>query len=374
MTHRVLVFGGGQLGQMLARAGKAINVDVTCMDEHPDACAGRAGKLICGKYTDPATVQEALANVTVATAEWENVPEETLRMAESAGKKVRPSPDIFAIARDRCNEKKLAGALGIPRAQSWNIQNLHELTEAWNALERLGATHGLIKRRTGGYDGKGQKTVRGIQDALDACEHFGWENLILEEHILFGAECSLISARSATGEIRHYPLTKNEHREGILWTSTARPRDGDLKLQHTAEYIANNILRQLSYIGILAMEFFLRRDGKLILNEIAPRVHNSGHWTIEGAETSQFENHLRAILGMPLGLTDARGFAGMVNIIGQLPPMEELRKRVPRAYVHLYGKEPRPGRKLGHITICCETGWKRDETLSEITRLYEPAL
>lgn len=208
----------------------------------------------------------------------------------------------------------------------------------------------IIKTRRFGYDGKGQSRVKSASDATAAWECLGELPLIGEQWIQFDREVSIIAVRSREGEIAFYPIAENEHRNGILAISQSRPND---PMQAKAEDYARRILEELQYVGTMGIEFFQRGD-ELLANEIAPRVHNTGHWTIEGAVTSQFENHLRAILGLPLGSTAARGYSLMINCIGTLPNTTDVLK-IPGVHLHLYGKDPKPGRKIGHITFCAES-------------------
>ncbi|MGQ9904735.1 MAG: 5-(carboxyamino)imidazole ribonucleotide synthase, partial [Anaerolineae bacterium] len=224
--------------------------------------------------------------------------------------------------------------------------------DSWEGLLDAARQIGLpavLKTRRFGYDGKGQRLLRSADDLAPAWLALGSTPLILEQFVPFDRELSLLAARNTTGQIAFYPLIENHHREGILRMSIAPAPALDTQTQRQAQEHAQRLLERLDYVGVLAIEFF-QRGGQLLANEMAPRVHNSGHWTIEGARASQFENHLRAILGWPLGDTSAVGHCAMLNIIGDLPdPAVAL--SVPGAHLHLYSKSPRPGRKLGHITL-----------------------
>lgn len=311
--------GGGQLGRMLALAGAPLGIRMRFLDPAPDACAGAVGELLVGPYDD-ATLLDRLAEGAVAvTYEFENVPPE-------AARRVGALPDAQALeqGQDRLLEKELFRRLGIPTAR-------------FGALEEVGAP-ALVKSRRLGYDGKGQRLVQEVGP-------IGQDELA-EELLDFDRELSIVAVRGRDGETRFYPLVENEHRGGILAVSRAPAPDAP---QAEAEEIATALLDELDYVGVLALELF-EVDGTLLANEFAPRVHNSGHWTIDGAVTSQFENHLRAILGLPLGDTSAVAPSVMLNLVGSTPPLERL-LRLPRAHVHLYGKAARPGRKLGHVTL-----------------------
>ena len=311
--------GGGQLGRMLALAGAPLGVRLRFLDPAPDACAGDVGELIVGRYDDPELLDRLAAGADAVTYEFENVP-------VAAARRVHAVPDARALehAQDRLVEKELFRRLGIPTAR-------------FGTVEETGLP-ALVKSRRLGYDGKGQRMI-------DADAELAGEELA-EEVVSFERELSVLAVRGRGRETAFYPPVENEHRGGVLAVSRS-PATG--APQREAEEIARQLLDELDYVGVLAVELF-EVGGGLLANEFAPRVHNTGHWTIEGAETSQFENHLRAILGLPLGAVEARGSAVMVNLVGGIPPLERV-LRVPGARVHLYGKEPRPGRKLGHVTL-----------------------
>ncbi len=322
MTSVVGCIGGGQLGRMLALAGAPLGLRMRFLDPAPDACAGAVGELVVGAYDDPACLDRLADGADVVTFEFENVPVE-------AARRVAVVPDMRALelGQDRLVEKELFRRLGIG-------------TAPFGTLEDVGVP-ALVKSRRLGYDGKGQRTVDSPGEIIG-------ENELVEGIVPFDRELSIVGVRGRDGATAFYPLTENEHRGGILATSRA-PASGAGALQGEAEEIARRLLDELGYVGVLAVELF-DVGGRLLANEFAPRVHNTGHWTIEGSVTSQFENHLRAILGLPLGPTEALGSAILVNLVGAVPPLEEL-LAVRGAHVHVYGKEPRPGRKLGHVTI-----------------------
>ena len=319
MTALVGCIGGGQLGRMLALAGARLDVRLRFLDPAADACAGAVGELVVGAYDDPPSLERLADGADVVTYEFENVPVQAARSVDAV-----PSGRALELGQDRLVEKELFRRLGIAPA-------------AFGSVEEVGLP-ALVKSRRFGYDGKGQRVV-------ETTEALGVDELA-EAIVPFDRELSIVAARGSDGSTVFYPLTENEHRGGILAVSRAPARDAP---QAAAERIAAKLLDDLDYVGVLAVELF-DVGGELLANEFAPRVHNSGHWTIDGAETSQFENHLRAILGLPLGSTAAQGEAVMVNLVGSLPPLEHL-LAVPGAHVHVYGKEPRPGRKLGHVTL-----------------------
>jgi 5-(carboxyamino)imidazole ribonucleotide synthase len=349
------ILGGGQLGRMLALAGIPLGLDFAFLDPSADAPSAELGRHFVAPYDD-ADALDALAHaVDVITYEFENVPGAVAGRLQRAAP-VFPPPAALAVSQDRLEEKRLFERLGIPTAA---YEAVATAEEAAGAAERLGAP-ALLKTRRMGYDGKGQARVATPAEAAEAFAALGGRPCLLEALVPFEREVSAIAARASDGEVCFYPLCQNEHRDGILWRSVA-PAEGERAAAAAFEAV-RAVMEHLEYVGVLAVEFF-DVGGGLLANEMAPRVHNSGHWTIEGAETSQFENHLRAVAGMPLGATDARGHSVMLNILGEAPdPAAVL--AVPGAHLHLYGKGPRPGRKLGHVTVRAD----RREDLAEAER------
>ncbi len=346
MSMRIGVLGGGQLARMLALAGYPLGLEFVFLCPVRDACAAPLGEHLRADFEDGAALQRLAAKVDRVTYEFESVPAATVEYLE--GKvPVYPPPRALAVARDRLHEKSLCNELGIETAPFMAVDGPEDLRQA---VETIGLP-AILKTRTLGYDGKGQQRLHEASGLDAAWEGIGGAAAILEGFVPFEREVSLVAVRSLSGEMAFYPLSENRHDAGILRLSTSLPDD---PMQGLAEDYARRLLEHLEYVGVLAIEFF-QRDGRLLVNEMAPRVHNSGHWTIEGAVTSQFENHLRAILDLPLGSTALVGRPGMVNLIGELPDIGEV-LRMPEAHLHLYGKAPRPGRKLGHITACTEDG------------------
>jgi 5-(carboxyamino)imidazole ribonucleotide synthase len=338
---KVGVLGGGQLARMLAQAGRPLGVEFIFFCPDPHACAAPLGEHYCAGFDDESTLARLAEQVDIVTYEFENVPLQAVRFL-SERVSVQPPTAALAVAQDRLHEKHRFHALDIPTPAYEAVDNLQGLHRA---VGQIGLP-AILKTRTQGYDGKGQAVLRTPQDLALAWEQLGVVPAIVEAQVPFEREISIIAIRSVNGESVFYPVSENYHREGTLRLSLSRSGDA---LQPIAESYARRILESLDYVGALALELF-QVDGRLLANEIAPRVHNSGHWTIEGADTSQFENHLRAILGWPLGSIAMTGSAAMVNLIGTLPPEEEL-LAVPGAALHLYGKSARPGRKLGHVTL-----------------------
>jgi 5-(carboxyamino)imidazole ribonucleotide synthase len=348
------IVGAGQLGRMLALAGYPLGLDFLCLDPARDAPAGQVAPLLTGAFTDRALLAELARRCEVVTFDWENVPVASLRAMQRGARSARIAPPVAALAcgQDRVSEKRLFAQLAIPTTRWRAVDSRGELDAAIAAL----GLPGVLKTRRFGYDGKGQALLRTRADAARAFERLGNAPLLYEEWVSFDCEVSVIGARGARAEVVVYPLCGNVHGAGIL-RMTCAPY-GPRGWQQQAERYLRRVLAHFGYRGILTLEFFVRA-GKLIANEMAPRVHNSGHWTIEGAATSQFENHLRAILGLPLGSTRALGHSAMINLIGRIPPRARL-LALEGVHLHDYGKQPRPGRKVGHCTVVEPTAARRD--------------
>ena len=353
------IVGAGQLGRMLALAAYPLGEKVLFLDRDAATPGGQVGPTLCGEFTDRRCLRELARRSDVLTFDWENISVESLR---ALGPSARIAPPLRALAtsQDRLAEKRLFERLDIPTTRYAPVGSRAALSRA---IRRIGLP-GVLKTRRFGYDGKGQAVLRSADDADRAWAVLGGSPLIYEEFIPFDFEVSILGARSARGEIAIYPLNCNLHSEGIL--RLTRAPWGPPALQRRAAAHLRRMMEYFRYVGVLNIEFFLRR-GLLIANETAPRVHNSGHWTIEGAQSSQFENHIRAILGWPLGGTAMRGHAAMINLIGMLPDREPLLAR-PGLHWHDYGKAPRPGRKLGHVTVIAATAAARDRSARQVLR------
>jgi len=328
---------------MLGIAGVSLGKKFVFVDPNPEAGAKSVGQLIVGDYDDEVSLRALAEACEVVTYEFENVP---LRAAEMLDELVplRPSPRALELMQDRLSEKRLFEYLHIPAAAFIPADSEDELRAAASDL----GLPVVVKTRREGYDGKGQRVVRDSAELDGLWAELGEVPLLVEAFIDFDRELSVIGVRAEDGDSKFYPLTENTHRDGILRVSVA-PADVSAETQAEGEEIAASIMEALGYVGVLSVELF-EKDGILAANEMAPRVHNSGHWTIEGADTSQFENHLRAILGLPLGSTAPRGVSAMVNLIGELPTSSDV-LAIEGAHLHLYDKTPRSGRKLGHVTI-----------------------
>jgi 5-(carboxyamino)imidazole ribonucleotide synthase len=341
---RVGVLGGGQLGRMLALAGYQLGIQFRFFDPKSGAPVGQIGELVAAEYDDYAALENFLADVDVVTYEFESIPLSTVSFIEQRVK-VYPPAKALETAQDRLLEKQLFQRLGIPTPTFAPVDSIADLNAA---LSRTGLP-AILKTRRMGYDGKGQEVIRTDDDVSSAWERLGGVPLILEKRIPFDHELSVIGVRDLTGRQVFYPPVENVHREGILRKSTvpagwATPETSALAIDY-----CGRIMTTLDYVGVLALELF-ELGGTLLANEIAPRVHNSGHWSIEGSDTSQFENHLRAVVGLPLGRTALRGVSVMLNIIGHIPPPERV-LQVEGAHLHLYGKAATEKRKVGHVTL-----------------------
>lgn len=329
---------------MLALAGYPLGLRFRFVDPVAEAPAGQLAELVQGDYADEATLGRFTEGLELITYEFENVPVSTAtRLAQRLP--VYPPPAALEVAQDRLAEKTFFQGLGIPTPLFYAVQTQNDLLDG---LERTGFP-ALLKTRRLGYDGKGQKLLHSPNDLETAWLQLGGQPLILEAFVPFERELSILAVRSRSGQVAFYPLVENHHEGGILCKSLAPAPATPARLQHEAERLALRVMEKLDYVGVLAIELF-EVGGVLWANEMAPRVHNSGHWTIEGAETSQFENHLRAVLGLPLGSTAARGHSAMLNLIGQRPNTAQVLE-IPGAHLHWYGKAVRPGRKVGHITL-----------------------
>jgi 5-(carboxyamino)imidazole ribonucleotide synthase len=345
-ARRVGILGGGQLGRMLGLAGIPLGLRFVFLDPAPDACAGVAGELLQAEFSDAEAARELAGLVDVATFDFENVPESTARALQEACP-LYPAPNALGAGQDRALENELLTSLNIRVPAYHKVSSRTDLLEG---LENLGYP-AVLKTRRLGYDGKGQAILRDPEDRERAWQKLGDSDLVLEKFIAFDAECSLLAVRGLDGDTRIWPLTRNVHSNGILKLSLPGVFDDPVQLK--AEGQMRAMLEHFDYTGVLTMEFFLL-GGELLVNEFAPRVHNSGHWTIDGSTCSQFENHLRAITGLPLGETDMTAHSLMFNWIGEMPDRRQI-MAIPGVHWHDYGKSPRPGRKIGHATLTAES-------------------
>ena len=338
------ILGGGQLGWMLGLAARTLDVDVRFLDPSPDATAASVGPLTVAALDDVPAILTFAEGADVVTYEWEGVPASTVTALLAAGHVVHPGVDPLETSQDRLVEKARLAALGIPVAPHAAVDDRASLDAAVAAI----GLPAILKTRRGGYDGKGQVVLRSTDDLADAYDDLAAAGpLILEGFVPFDREVSVIGVRGRDGAVRAWPLATNVHRDGILRVS--RVAGDDPELERRAIEHVTRLMDDLDHVGVLTLELFVVGDD-LVANEFAPRVHNSGHWSIEGAATSQFENHVRAVVGLPLGATEANGAIAMVNCIGRLPESAVVAP-ITGATLHDYGKTPRRGRKVGHITV-----------------------
>jgi 5-(carboxyamino)imidazole ribonucleotide synthase len=346
---RVGVLGGGQLGRMLAIAGYQLGIEFRFFDPNSGAPVGQIGELIAAGYGEHDALKGFLDGLDVVTYEFESIPLSTVRFV---AERVRVFPPVAALetAQDRLLEKSLFQELGIPTPTFAPVESLDDLR---SAATRIGLPV-VLKTRRMGYDGKGQVVIRDASSVDDAWKQLRGSPLLVEKYVPFQHEISVIGVRDPAGREVFYPPIENLHREGVLRRSIAPAPSATAKVAALAIEYCRRLMDRLEYVGVLALELF-SVDGALLANEMAPRVHNSGHWTIEGAETSQFENHLRAILSLPLGATTPRGKSVMLNIIGHIPPARTV-LAVEGAHLHVYGKAPTEKRKVGHVTVVAQGG------------------
>lgn len=344
------ILGGGQLGRMLTMAAARLGFDVTILEPEPDSPASRvAARTLEARYEDVEALKTLAATCDVVTFEFENVPAEVVERLKMLGALAAPGERPLAVAQDRVNEKEFFKAQGIATADFAPVATAADIAAAIPRIGGSGGGRALLKTRREGYDGKGQTWVEGAADAEAAFARIGAKPAILEAAVPFVRELSVIAARSRTGEIACYPLGENHHEGGVLRTTHA-PAKVSEATKAQAEAIARKTLEALDYVGVIGVELFELSDGSLKVNEFAPRVHNSGHWTLDGCEVDQFEQHIRAVAGWPLGKTDALAQVEMLNLLGEEADDWLALAADPSARVWLYGKrEARAGRKMGHV-------------------------
>ncbi len=346
-TSRIGILGGGQLGRMLALSAARMGLDVVIFDPEPDCPASRvAAETVTAAYEDLDAVATFAASVDAVTYEFENVPAETAAAAAKHAP-LRPGAMALDVAQDRLTEKTF---LNDHDAATVAFRPVSTLQELQTAISELGLP-AILKTRRFGYDGKGQAVIREMADAEDALAAMKGQPAILEAFADFTHELSIVAARGLDGEVRAYPLSENRHSDGILRESLAPAQVSD-DTRATALGMATRVLDALDYVGVMGMELFALKDGSLLVNEIAPRVHNTGHWTQDACTVCQFEQHIRAVAGWPLGDPAPHASARMVNLIGHDADAWEDWLKTPNAVLHLYGKrETREGRKMGHVNV-----------------------
>jgi 5-(carboxyamino)imidazole ribonucleotide synthase len=359
------VMGGGQLGRMFAIAARRMGYRVHVFTPEEDSPAGQFADLTrVADYTDEAAVRRFAEGVDVVTFEFENIPVETAEWCARDGE-VHPTGSVLHIAQNRLREKNFFASAGIPVAPFRAVRSAHELSLA---IEQIGRP-AILKTAAFGYDGKGQQTITAREDFEEIWSASSADELILEGVIDFEKELSIIIARGADGAMATFPACENLHRNHIL-DITVAPARVEESAAREAEQLARTIVEKLELVGLLAVEMFLKANGELIVNEVAPRPHNSGHWTIEGCSTSQFEQHVRAVCGLPLGSTEILRPAAMANLLGEVwqdgEPNWSKALETEGIHLHLYGKhEPRPRRKMGHLTAL---GANPDEAMARVKK------
>jgi 5-(carboxyamino)imidazole ribonucleotide synthase len=341
---KIGILGAGQLGRMLALAGYPLGLEFRFFDANKVSPARSLGEFVNGEFNDAESLKKFANGLSLVTTEFENIDIAAVKKME-VGVVFYPGTKAVSISQDRLLEKEFFNGIGIKTAPFAKVDSLFELNAAGKEL----GYPLILKTRRLGYDGKGQTIVKSESDAPECFKLLGGKDLIAEGFVKFSRELSIIAVRSVVGETAFYPLNINTHVGGILSKTLVSSELVSTELQQKAEALAQKALVALGYVGVLVIELF-ETDAGLIVNEMAPRVHNSGHWSIEGANSSQFENHLRAVCSMPLGSTATYGHCAMLNILNSKPDMNAIR-RIPGAKLHWYGKEPRPGRKLGHVTF-----------------------
>ena len=358
---KVGILGGGQLARMLALSGYPLDLEFIILDPSKEAGAVGLGEHLHGEYDDPVLLAELAKKADVITYEFENVPAKVAAfLAEQT--QVYPAPNALEVAQDRLVEKNFFQQLNIQTAPYAEVDSLQDCQRVMQNI----AYPAIIKSRRMGYDGKGQVVIKSAEQLPAAWESMQGAPSIIEGFVNFQREVSIIAARRANGDVAFYPVSENVHDKGILRVAKCCTNDG---VQQKAENIATRVLNSLDYVGIIAIELF-DVEGELVANEFAPRVHNSGHWTIEGSETSQFENHLRAILDLPLGSTQTRGYTGMVNFIGDVPETKEVLS-INHAHHHLYAKSPRKSRKVAHATVRTDDEASFSHSLKQLLALAQ---
>jgi 5-(carboxyamino)imidazole ribonucleotide synthase len=340
------IVGGGQLGRMMALAAARLGFDVAVLAREVDSPAGRvAAREIVGEYGDPAALSRLAAVSDVLTFEFENIPGAAIADLEAAGVIVAPPGRALTVSQDRVTEKTFLNDHGLPTVAFAVIDSAADLP---HALQKLGAP-AVLKTRREGYDGKGQAWVTNTVDEDAAFVRIGGKPAILEARAAFVRELSIIAARGRDGAVTAYPLAENHHEHGVLRRSVA-PAEAPASTRAEAERIAFTLMDALDYVGVIGVELFELADGTLLVNEFAPRVHNTGHWTADGCEVDQFEQHIRAVAGWPLGPTDPLARVEMVNLLGEEADGWAALSADPSARVWLYGKrDAAPGRKMGHV-------------------------
>ncbi|MEM8833689.1 MAG: 5-(carboxyamino)imidazole ribonucleotide synthase [Pseudomonadota bacterium] len=341
------ILGGGQLGRMSAMAAARLGIQthIYCPEANCPASLVTP-HFTCAEYTDKAALETFAKAVDVITYEFENIPVETVEYLKLF-KPVYPDEELLKASQDRTKEKDFLNGIGIPTAPWAEIKSAADIDKTF---DQWGFKEGILKTARFGYDGKGQIKISEGDDTATAWEKLKTDKAVLEGIIDFDYEVSIIIARDIKGHCAVYPLSKNDHKNHILWKTTAPISSATIERE--AAYMAHELAEAVNLVGVLAIEFFVTKDGKLLANEIAPRTHNSGHWTIDACSVSQFENHIRCVAGLPVGKVGCHSSAEMINLLGEdILKLDEYHA-MEGANIHLYGKtDAKPGRKMGHVTI-----------------------
>ncbi|MBP8004885.1 MAG: 5-(carboxyamino)imidazole ribonucleotide synthase [Elusimicrobia bacterium] len=367
------VLGSGQLGRMFALAARRLGYRVHTFSPESDTPTGQVADVeITASYNDLDAVREFARGVKVVTFEFENVPAACVTAAEE-GAPVRPNAQALHISQHRLREKQFLSQKGFPVAAFRHVRNPAELTDALTAL----GTPAVLKTAGFGYDGKGQRVIRKPEEAAEAFAALGGREAVLESFIDFSCELSVVAARSVNGAVTDWGAIENAHANHILDLSVSPAVTPTARQSAEAVKIAHEVLRALDVVGVMCVEFFLAKNGRLIINELAPRPHNSGHLTIDASVTNQFEQQLRAVCGLPLGATDFFAPAAMANLLGDLwakgEPVWQRGLVLPDVKLHLYGKaEARPGRKMGHLTALARTAAEARDLALTARRALSP--
>lgn len=342
------IIGGGQLGRLLAHAAHELGIEPIVLCPDKNCSAASFSNVIEASYEDAAAIMEMAKTCDAVTYEFENIPASIIEQLSATTRALPPSKAL-RVSQDRLLEKTFLSDLNIPVAK---FAPVHQDTDPAELSALIGFPL-ILKTTTMGYDGKGQARASDLVELRQAIHTLGRENLVAEEFVDFSRELSIIAVRNSEGDVRCYPLAQNEHRSGILVMSAVDPALISPELQRRANSMVRTLMEALNYVGVFALELFETPQG-LIANEFAPRVHNSGHWSIEGAYCSQFENHVRAVCSLPLGSTEMIAPTVMLNLIGEIPDKTSLLS-TPKSHLHDYEKTPRPGRKVGHLTLSATT-------------------
>lgn len=367
------ILGGGQLGRMLTQEASKMGYKVIALDPTPNCpCAQVCNEQITAEFNDKKAVLNLARRSDILTYEFENIPAEVVRYLEDQGFSIFPSSNILEITQNRIKEKKFLKSIGVLTTDFKVVEGYCDLREA---SLKIGLP-AVLKTSTGGYDGKGQIVLKSEEDIKNIQKDIFCRELIYEKFVPFIKEISIICARSKDGRVRTFPVTENIHRNNILYMSIA-PARVSVAVEKKAVDIAKRVAEGFELIGVIGVEMFLLKDETILVNEISPRVHNSGHYTIEACYTSQFEQHIRAICGLPLGLTKLLSPAVMINILGDKVSHNKAKLvgidkalSLPGVNLHFYGKaDTRPGRKMGHLTVLSDTSKEAIKLAEEAKRL-----